>query len=157
MNHVDRYAAAKQCVSVTINWHVAVAELENMLAAETEDRIRLEAAGSAVGLGSSLGEEEVASFIWDNEDRPDLRMEAVLILSELERTSFTHEQLTAMASDQRFKGDEIRQAAVWGLGKTGLKSYVDLLPFIDDLDENVALHAIGAFGADTSDTVTTTS
>jgi HEAT repeat protein len=46
-------------------------------------------------------------------------------------------------------GDEIRQAAVWGLGKAGLKAYDDLLPFIDDADENVALHAIAAFGEDT--------
>ena len=36
-----------------------------------------------------------------------------------------------------------------GLGKAGLKAYDDLLPFIDDADENVALHAIGAFGEDT--------
>ena len=49
-------------------------------------------------------------------------------------------------------GDEIRQAAVWGLGKAGLKAY-DQLPFIGDTDENLALHAIAAFGSDTPEAV----
>ncbi len=44
-------------------------------------------------------------------------------------------------------GDEIREAAVWGLGKAGLKAYEDILPYIGDEDENVVLHAIVAFGA----------
>ena len=48
----------------------------------------------------------------------------------------------------------LRQAAIWGLGKTGLKAYRDILPFIDDEDENLALHAIAAFGEDTPDDVT---
>ena len=38
---------------------------------------------------------------------------------------------------------------MWALGKAGLECYEDVLPFIDDADENLALHAIGAFGADT--------
>ena len=33
--------------------------------------------------------------------------------------------------------------------KPGLQCYEDVLPFIDDGDENLALHAISAFGADT--------
>jgi HEAT repeat protein len=54
--------------------------------------------------------------------------------------------LRNIVADRRLMGDEIRQAAVWGLGKAGLKAYNELLPFIDDEDENVALHAIIAFG-----------
>jgi len=42
---------------------------------------------------------------------------------------------------------------VWGIGKVGLRAYDDLLPFIDDPEENVALHAIAAFGDDTPRTV----
>ena len=45
----------------------------------------------------------------------------------------------------RTSGDTVEDE----LGKAGLKCYEDVLPFIDDADENLALHAIGAFGADT--------
>jgi HEAT repeat protein len=75
-------------------------------------------------------------------------MEAVLIMTEL-GSPFARSELLRVASDQKFQGDEIRQAAVWGLGKAGLKAYADLLPFIDDADENVAMHAIIGFGGDT--------
>ena len=83
------------------------------------------------------------------DDRPELRMEAVFILIELGHSPFSREQLNRVVADPRFEGDELRQAAVWALGKSGLKCYEDVLPFIDDADENLALHAIGAFGADT--------
>ena len=76
-------------------------------------------------------------------------MEAVLILSELGYSAFAREQLTRVVADPQFEGDELWQAAVWALGKAGLKCYEDVLPFIDDADENLALHAIGALGADT--------
>ena len=36
------------------------------------------------------------------------------------------------------------------MGKAGLKAYGDLLPFLKDLDRDVVLHAIAAFGSDTS-------
>ena len=35
------------------------------------------------------------------------------------------------------------------MGKAGVKAYRDLLPYLNDLDENVAFHAIAAFGQDT--------
>ena len=77
-------------------------------------------------------------------------MEAAFILTEL-GNSFARDQLRRVASDPRFMGDELRQAAVWGLGKAGLKSYEDLLPFTDDTDEGVAIHAICAFDSNTPD------
>ena len=113
------------------------------------NRVALEAAGSAATLNSEFGQEQLARFVWDNDDRPDLRMEAVFILTELGHSPFTREQLNRIVDDSRFEGNELRQAAIWGLGKAGLKCYEDVLPFIDDTDENLALHAIGAFGADT--------
>lgn len=73
-------------------------------------------------------------------------MEAILILSEL-KTPFARSELVRAA--MQFRGDERRQAAIWGLGKAGLRSYADLVPFISDEEENVAYHAIAAFGADT--------
>ena len=114
-----------------------------------EERVALEAAGSAAALGSEFGQEQIARFVWDNDDRPELRMEAVFILTELGRSAFTREQLNRIVAGPRFEGDELRQAAVWALGKAGLKCYEDVLPLIDDADEDLALHAIGAFGADT--------
>jgi hypothetical protein len=47
-----------------------------------------------------------------------------------------------VATEPRFAGDEIRQAAVWGLGKAGLQQYADLTRFVFDADREVALHAI---------------
>lgn len=90
-------------------------------------------------------------MLW-GDARSDLRMEAVLILTEL-GTAFAKRELKRIAADSRFAGDEIRQAAVWGLGKAGLKAYDDLIPFISDGDENVAMHAIVAFGTDTPEGV----
>ena len=127
----------------------AIPALEGLIRRETEERVALEAAGSAAALGSEFGQERITRFVWDNDDRPDLRMEAVFILTELGHSPFTREQLNRVVADPRFEGDELRQAAVWALGKAGLKCYEEILPFIDDTDENLALHAIGAFGADT--------
>jgi len=148
-NDVDRYAAVKALRHRDEFGPQAVAALEAMMAEETDERVKLEAAGSAAFLGSAQGQDIVAGFIWDNDDRADLRMEAVLVLTELEGSAFSREALVNVAVDERFQNDEIRQAAVWGLGKKGLRKYEDLIPFISDKEENVALHAIGAFGSDT--------
>ena len=75
-------------------------------------------------------------------------MEAILILTEL-CTPFAHEELLHVSGDAQFRGDERRQAAVWGLGKIGLQAYGDLVEFINDDEENMAFHAISAFGTDT--------
>lgn len=122
-----------------------------MLARETEERVALEAAGSAAVLGSRVGQERIERVLW-GDGRADLRMEAVLILTEL-ASGFAHHGLVRVAGDHKFRGDEIRQAAIWGLGKAGLKAYADLLPYIDEADENIALHAIVAFGSDTPEAV----
>ena len=74
----------------------------------------------------------------------------MFILTELGHSPyFTREQLNLIAADPRFDGNELQQAAVWALGKAGLKCYEDLLPFIDNADENLAFHAIVAFSTDT--------
>ena len=148
-NVVDRYAAVKALSSRDDPRDRVVPALESLIGREPEERVALEAAGSAAALGSEFGQNRVCRFIWDNDDRPDLRMEAVFILTELGDSPFTRENLNHIAADPRFNGNEVRQAAVWGLGKAGIRSYEDLLPFINDLDEDVALHAITAFDADT--------
>lgn len=148
-NVFDRYAAIKALPHREDLKKQAVSALEEHLSREPEPRVALEAAGSAAALGSTLGQERMVHFIWDEDADPVMRMEAVLILTELGKTQFTHDQLIRIASEPFSRGDEIRQAAIWGLGKTGLKAYTDLLPFIDDVEENVAMHAIAAFGIDT--------
>ena len=146
---VDRYAAVKALRFRDDPRDQVIPALEDLIRREPEERVALEAAGSAAALGSEFGQEQIGRFIWDNNDRPELRLEAVFILTELGHSPFTREQLNRVVSDPRFEGDELRQAAVWALGKAGLKCYEDVLPLIDDADENVALHAIGALGADT--------
>ena len=146
---VDRYAAVKALRFRDDPRNQVLPALEDLIRRETEERVALEAAGAAAALGSEFGQEQVMRFVWDNHERPELRMETVFILTELGNNPFTRDQLGRVVSDPRFEGDELRQAAVWALGKAGLKSYEDVLPFIDDADENVALHAIGAFGTDT--------
>ena len=146
---VDRYAAVKALRFREDPRDLVIPALEDLIHRETEERVALEAAGSAAALGSKFGQEQITRFVWNNDDRPELRMEAVFILTELGHCPFSREQLNRVVADPRFEGDELRQAAVWALGKSGLKCYEDVLPFIDDADENLALHAIGAFGADT--------
>ena len=146
---VDRYAAVKALRFRNDPRDQVIPALEDLIRRETEERVALEAAGSAAALGSEFGQEQIARFVWDNDDRPELRMEAVFILTELGHSPFTREQLNLIAAAPRFGGDELRQAAVWALGKAGLKCYEDLLPFIDDADENLAFHAIVAFSTDT--------
>lgn len=150
---VDRYAAVKAIPHRDDVQNNAVAALEELLERETEARVALEAAGSAAVLGSQLGRERIEAVVWGTGE-PEFRMEAVLILTEL-GSNFARDELMKIASDARFTDDEIRQAAIWGLGKAGLKAYGALRSFIDDPDDNVAMHAIIAFGRDTPQAVIT--
>jgi hypothetical protein len=150
-NAVDRYAAAKSLPYREDLHAAAVPALEALLGTETEDRVALEAAGAAATLGSAMGQDYIGRVLW-GDGRKDLRMEAVLILTEL-GSPFAHGELVNVAGDANLAGDEIRQSAVWGLGKAGLKSYENILPLIGDEDENLALHAIAAFGTDTPEGV----
>lgn len=148
---VDRYAAVKSLPYRDDLRAKAVPALEALLKTEQEERVALEAAGASAALGSPLGQDQITRVLWGN-SREDLRMESVLILTEL-ASSFARGELVRVAGEKKFLGNEIRQAAVWGLGKRGLKAYSDILPYIGDEDENVALHAIVAFGSDTPEPV----
>lgn len=146
-NAVDRYSAVKAIPYREDLRDQAVPSLEALLKSEQEERVALEAAGSAAVMGSQLGQQRIEAIVWGN-GLPELRMEAVLILTEL-GSPFAKHELMRVASDPRFAGDEIRQAAIWGLGKSGLRTYDELRQFIDDSDDNAAMHAIMAFGSDT--------
>ena len=149
---VDRYAAVKALRYRQSAGAVVMRAIESLICSEEDPRVALEAAASGAALGSEFAQARLSTYIWDNDDLPELRMEAAFILTEL-GNSFARDELRRVASDSRFMGDELRQAAVWGLGKAGLKSYEDLLPFIDDADEGVAIHAICAFDSNTPDHV----
>ena len=144
-NVVDRYAAAKSFPSRGDNQNSVVRALERLIEDEPDNRVRLEAAGSAAHFGSNLGQDAISEFIWSGDSPDEFRMEAVLILVELGHSAFTRDVLSAVARHRNFFGNEIRQAAVWGLGKGGLGAYEELIPYIADTEENVALHAIAAF------------
>jgi hypothetical protein len=144
---MDRYAAVKALRFRADLRTQAISALETVLDQETEVRVALEAAGSAAALKSAKGETHISEVLW-SEASTEMSMEAILILTEL-ATHFAREELRRAAGDPLFAGDERRQAAIWGLGKAGLKSYEDLVPFIADAEENVAYHAIAGFGPDT--------
>ncbi len=131
LNDVDRYAAVKALPYRADLHGQAVSALEQLLHKETEERVALEAAGAAAVLGSSWGQERIKRVLW-GQGRADLRMEAVLILTEL-GSSFAREELRSIAADHSLMGNEIWQAAVWGLGKAGLKAYDELLPSVSHL------------------------
>jgi hypothetical protein len=148
---VDRYAAVKSLPFVSVLKRKAAKAIEQRLGVETEDRVLLEAAGAGTACESGEAWRILEGFVW-NQERADLRMEAVFILTEL-RSAGARNVLLKIANDRMFANDEIRQAAVWGLGKAGLRSYADLVPFLNDPERDVVLHAIAAFGQDTPEPV----
>lgn len=148
---VDRYAAIKSLRFLPAKKKEAIVAIEQRLDAEKEDRVLLEAAGTGTALESAKAWERLQRFVW-KQGRADLRMEAVFILTEL-RSSNARDMLIKIAAAKEFADDEIRQASVWGLGKAGLKRYNDLIPYLNDAERDVVLHAVAAFGADTPDVV----
>jgi hypothetical protein len=73
-----------------------------------------------------------------------LAMEAVLILSEI-HDSESAEGLFELASDHALSS-ELRSAAVWGLGVTGLQRADMVIRLLGDPDDLVALHALAGIG-----------
>lgn len=143
-----RYAAVKSFPHRSDDSQRVKSSLEQVIGSERELRVKLEAAGSASFFGSSLGEDTLSQLVWDEHMDIGFKMEAILILVELGTGLFSRRLLKEVASHGGFAHSEIRQAAIWGLGKAGFKDYDALLPYIADHEENVALHAIAAFGSD---------
>ncbi|MGH8546070.1 MAG: HEAT repeat domain-containing protein, partial [Gammaproteobacteria bacterium] len=137
---VDRYAAAKAIPHRNFEARPATGALLAQMKTEEDDRVALEMAASAARLGSDTGLEHVVATVWDH-DRGDLRMEAVLILTEL-GDSRSAKELKRIATAQDFAGDELRQAATWGLGKVGCHAYAELVDLLDDEDDAVKGHPL---------------
>ena len=145
---VDRYAAAKAVPRAPEAGTWGEGALLSALKRESDERVALELSASGARLEATFGMEGISSVLWGSK-REDLRMEAVLILSELS-TPAAAAELERAARAREFERSEVRQAAVWGLGKAGCRSYITLLDFLGDADDGVALHAIVGLGADVS-------
>jgi hypothetical protein len=95
---VDHYAAVKALRFRPDLRDQAVAAIEQRLDVEVDDRVLLEAAGTGSALGSAKASDRLRTLLWDS-DRADLRMEAVLILTEL-RTPGAGELLNMVATER---------------------------------------------------------
>lgn len=140
-----RYAAAK-ALGFRDDLSDSQQVLDWMLGAEADPRVALEIAGALARVGSDAGFERlrIAVLSPPSTAPPFLRMEALLILAEIggERSA---KLLYDVASERSLVGNELRQAAVWGLGKRGCRDFHRLSAFLDDAEDDVALHAISAF------------
>jgi len=145
---LDQYVAAKALGVVGTGQDVAL--LRHLYDSAVDPRVSLESAGSLTKLGAPDGLERLLQEI--QSPRTDyLRMEAVLLLSELSGTPLRDEAaaaLSTLATQAEFSGNEIRQAAIWGLGCTGLRAYSSLIPLLDAEDDNERIHAVVALGRD---------
>lgn len=150
---VDRFAAAKALPFRDDLRRRARPLVEAQVGHDNDQRVALEIANAAAALGSDAGTQYIHDVLWSEDVDAPMRMEAAFIATELGRGNqrgFATDLLTRIASETaRFGDNEVRQAAIWGLGYAGVKAYDRLLPFVDDAEENVALHAIAAFGSDT--------
>jgi hypothetical protein len=139
---LDRLSAAKALPHLPARRADAASLLARALAREGEVRLALEMAGALARLDDAGGFAALAQRLTPA-TAEDVMLEAVLILAEV-GGSRASALLHALAADQRFHGREIRQAAVWGLGRHGCADFPKVVAFIADADEQVAVHAIGA-------------
>ncbi len=145
---VDRYVAVK-ALSI-IGKETDMADILTIAKHDNEGRVALEAAVTLVRLGNEQGLEILHKVI-ENPSLEYLRMEALLALSELRDTPLVAQcvdTLVDCAQNNLFAENEVRQAAIWGLGKDGLRAYKQLLDFIDLDSKEELIHAVCAFGSD---------
>lgn len=113
---------------------------------ETEDiRIRVEAIGALGRLGDPDAVARLAQIAASDEHPEGMPMEAVFILSELAAESAADALVEIAASTNL--DEEVRAAAVWGLGATGHNDPRRLLQFIGDPNDYIAVHAVVAAGS----------
>lgn len=145
---IDRYVAVKALGMV--GGAADVIALTKIAEHDQEARVALEAAAALARLGYQHGLEILRDAV-ENPSVDFLRMEAVLALSELASTPLASQcaqTLSECARSERLAGDEVRQAAIWGLGKDGLRAYGTLLDFLDSGPDEERVHATCAFGTD---------
>ena len=110
---------------------------------DEDDRIRLEALGALARHEGTPWMEILAQQVED--DRPDIAMESVLIMSEIPTPEAGDALVSVLSNAER--PSDLRSAAAWGLGPGGVHARpVGLVPNIGDEDDDVALHALIAIG-----------
>ncbi len=118
--------------------------LRSLAVDDDDDRVRLEAMAGLARLDPGYAE-NLCQIVMDlDSETPGLRMEAVLVMSELPGDLTAHhlERLAGSAD----LDPELRSAAVWGLGSAGVDEPARALSFIADEDDDFALHAVAAVG-----------
>lgn len=145
---IDRFVALKALG--VVGCEADLPAITAIADADPDGRVALEAAASLVRLGNDHGLELLRNAI-ANPRVEYLRMESILALSEFHGTELSQrcaELLAECAGNVAFAGDEIRQAAIWGLGKYGLRDYVHLLDFLDLPSDEERVHTVCGFGSD---------
>jgi hypothetical protein len=141
-NHVDRYAAVKACGLLRIG--DARGPLAEIVSEESDDaRIRLEAIGALARLEDGEPTRRLEALARASGQAQGLSLEAVFILSEL-GSDEAAAVLVELARDTAL-GEDVRSAAVWGLGVSGARRADLLLEFAGDPNDVIALHAIAGF------------
>ena len=143
----DRYAAVKAAAAGHTNQALEHRLLEIAEDAEEDERIRLEARGSLASIDPERHIDELICYAHrpgSSKSEKAFAMESIFILSEL-RSSEAVNALAALARDTA-ADSEARCAAVWGLGIAGADDARQVLPFIADPDDEVALHAMASVG-----------
>ena len=135
------YAAAKALGHLPEIAEQSQRPLLRVVESHENDLLRLEASAALARLNVQEGWDFV-STICDSDDFPiDVKMEAVLILSEMrcQQSLDLLKQVTSKAGNE----SEYRAAAVWGLSQVANEiGESDLLEAMADPDELVAAHAI---------------
>ena len=138
-----RYSAVKAISFVDSKFPRGV--LLRIMDEDIDERIRLEAAGSLARIGVEDGFAHLRRVAHEHETSY-LRMEAVLIATELGDGAVA--DLLGEVADGAGEFPELRQAAVWGLGWSGARAYDRLVRYVGHPEDEVAMHAIAAFGDD---------
>lgn len=108
-------------------------------------RLRVEALGALARLGDRGAVGRLADLD-DGDGELEMQMERVLVLSELVELKAATVSLARIAREMS-RPDEIRAAAVWGLGATWHNQFSECWSFAFDESESVRRHAQAGLGS----------
>ncbi|WP_431918132.1 hypothetical protein [Micromonospora wenchangensis] len=111
---------------------------------ERDMRLRVEALGALARLGDRRAVDQLADLA-DGSESVEMQMERVLLLSELVESKAATESLVWIAKETD-RSDEIRAAAVWGLGAAWHDQFSYCWSFAFDDKEKVRQHAQASLG-----------
>jgi hypothetical protein len=134
------YAAVKALGFLPSLRQASIPHLNQVSANHPDRLVRLEAAAALARLGQDNGWAVLAAALAMPDSQSEVRMEACLILGEL-----ASPRAIELLSDAAEYGDgnDLRCAAVWGLGNLGASiGDTPLLELVSDEVEEIATHAI---------------